>query len=744
MRNNSFFTFLSIVLGLLFAGSIAFSYYFGNFGGISLQELNSGYLLKKELRFSDLSDELQKRYINRDKLNSQIKETKITRIFDDEGNPLIEDMGELSEIVQSLQNKVSFLERENIIISTDKNELLKIVEHEKSKNSIEQKTLLSNNLEKINEAEQQHYQNISELTKKINDLHRENIYLSQQLNQKDDSNKDKITLIKQQIEDEKKSSKQREIELDKIYKIKYASLDNENKSLKAQFAEVNSALQSQRSSTILELGKKDQKITMLQNKINEMMIERNTILTKNSQAILQIERDNSKKLQEFNDIIKNSNSEKDAIKEEYKKTIKRVEAKQNSILKSQKNEIQMLTQKLAHEQQNSVIILKNSEKAILEKDELANNKIKTITQQNKSKTVELMAKIDDLNSKILILKNSEKRVKSQLDSSRITISSDKDKIFQLQDKIKVLERGERVLDDEVNEIVLINEEKHNKNYKILNEKIATIEMGIKLKQNENSKILSSLSGEKTELINKLSNTLRDNSEKDKKIKELKKEIEDIEKKKNELELSENEKLAKIRKSFDDLKSSIALREKEYQKARNELKADVSKKDDELQLREKDKEKLGKYIREITSLKKTLKEIESGERISKASNKLQKLGKVECGDMVSGNFKISSTCKAKVDKFLAQYDETNYFEVIPIIGTGGFASLSKVQRDGRLGIPESEIKRLTRLSNIGLGRDRAKEGGWLIRDKFGDDVKISYTVYSIEAKNKRGFVIRAYR
>ena len=265
-------------------------------------------------------------------------------------------------------------------------------------------------------------------------------------------------------------------------------------------------------------------------------------------------------------------------------------------------------------------------------------------------------------------------------------------------------------------------------------------MAKKNKQNENAKILLSLSAEKTELIN----TLQDNSEKDKQIKELKKEIKNIEKKKNELELSEHEKLTNIRKSFDDLKVSITLREKEYQEAREELKTYVSKKERNLQVREKDKEKLGKYIREITSLKKTLKEIESGKRVSKASNKLQKLGKVECDDMVSGNIKISSTCKAKVDKFLSQYDETNYFEVIPIVGTGGFASLSKVQRDGRLGIPESEIKRLTRLSNIGLGRDRAKEGGWLIRDKFGDDVKISYTVYSIESKNKRGFVIRAYR
>jgi len=744
MKNNSFFIFLSIILGLLFVGSLGFSYLFGNFGGISLKELNSGYLLKQELSFSDLPLTVQKRYINRDKSTSQIKESTITRVFDDEGNPLIEDMSELREFVTTLQNRVAFLERENIIISTDKSELLKIVEHEKSKNSVEQKSLLSNNLEKINEAEQQHYKNISELTRKINDLHRENINLSQQLNQKDDKNKDEIIFAKRQIEDEKKLSKQREVELQETYKIKSSSLNNENKSLKSRFEELNRALQSQRSTAILELGKKDQKITLLQNKINKMMIEKNSILTNNSQAILQIERENSKKLQEFNDIVKNSSSEKDAIKEKYQETIKRTEVKQKTILDAQKNEILILKQKLANEKQNSIIVLTNSEKSILEKDKAVNTKIKDITQQNLSKVEKLMKKIDELNSQIIHSNNIEKKVKLELDSSKLSSASYKDKILQLQDKIKVLEKGERILDDEVDELVKINEEKHNKNYKILNEKIAIIEMDIKSKQKANAKILSTLSSEKTELINKLSNSLQDNTNKDTHILELKRAIAEVEKKKNELELSENEKLAKIRKSFDDLKTSIALREKEYEVARKELKADVSEKENELQLREKDKEKLGKYIREITSLKKTLKEIESGKEVSKAGNKLQKLGKIECGDMVSGNFKISSTCKAKVDKFLSKYDKTHYFEVIPIIGTGGFASLNRVQRDGSLGIPDSEIERLTRLSNIGLGRDRAKEGGWLIRDKFGDDVKISYTVYSIEAKDKRGFVIRAYR
>ena len=44
--NNSFSIFLNIVLGLLFAGSVIFSYFFGNFGGISLKELNGNYVQK--------------------------------------------------------------------------------------------------------------------------------------------------------------------------------------------------------------------------------------------------------------------------------------------------------------------------------------------------------------------------------------------------------------------------------------------------------------------------------------------------------------------------------------------------------------------------------------------------------------------------------------------------------------------------------------------------------------------------
>ncbi len=744
MQQNFFSVFLNIILSLLLLGSIIFSYFFGNFGGISLEELNKNYLVKQELSFSDLPKEIQKKYINRDGFKTQLEETKIDMVFDDEGNPILNGEENFKNIIKSLQEKVSYLENENMILATDKNELLKIVEYEKSKNSTEQKSLLSNNLEKINEAEKQHYQNISELTRKINDLHKENIDLSQKLNQKEESYKDTIEAMKKQIDEERKALSDREKEMDSIYQEKVASINVVSKSKQQQINELQNKLKSQYSSSVLELGKKDQKISLLQNKINDLMLEKNSILTKNSQEIMKLEREHSKKLQEFNKIVKNSTHESDLIKEEYKKTSDRVEKKYTKLLKTKIDEIDRLKQKLENERQNSVMILSNSEQAIMEKEKLLDKRVKTIKEQNRVKVEELKRKIANLENELKNVENSKKIVSLELKNREKKILLDNDKILQLQDKIKTFEYKKRDIDNEVNELVLKNEKKHNKNYKILNEKIALLELEAKSIVSNNKKVLSTLSNEKIELIDKLNSEREKNRKKENEIDKLKKSMELIEKKKNELELNEQDKLSSIRKSFDNLKATIALKEKEYANVIYQLKSLLKEKEDKLKLREKDKSKLGKYIREITALKKTIKKLDSEKNRQKRSTKLKQLGKVECGDMVSGNFKISSTCKAKVDKFLSKYNDTYYFEVIPIVGTGGFASLNKVQRDKRLGIPDSEIKRLTRLSNIGLGRDRAKEGGWLIREKFGDNVNISYTVYSIKSKDKRGFVIRVYR
>jgi hypothetical protein len=63
---------------------------------------------------------------------------------------------------------------------------------------------------------------------------------------------------------------------------------------------------------------------------------------------------------------------------------------------------------------------------------------------------------------------------------------------------------------------------------------------------------------------------------------------------------------------------------------------------------------------------------------------------------------------------------------------------------KLGVPSDEIKRLTRLSNLGLGKDRAASGGVLIDSHFEGLARISYAVEGVEMHNKRGFIIKVYR
>lgn len=147
--------------------------------------------------------------------------------------------------------------------------------------------------------------------------------------------------------------------------------------------------------------------------------------------------------------------------------------------------------------------------------------------------------------------------------------------------------------------------------------------------------------------------------------------------------------------------------------------------------------------ELARLKETKSIVPSEQVISSSSAKPELLGSIKCDDMPKGVNSPTVTCKARVQKFLSQYGAGYFFEVVPIVDEGGFASLNKVARS-QLGIPDSEINRLTRLSNLGLGKDRAASGGELIEEILGDNVRISYAVTNKDIPKKRGFIINAYK
>lgn len=763
-NNSSFALFLNIVLGILLVGTIVFSYFFGNFGGISIIELKENYVIKEDIKFSDLPDIVKDEYIKKDEIVPKANTiVGLEKVFDQFGNPIevVEgNIDDLQVVIKSLQERVLFLEQENLLISNDKNELLKIVQKEKSKAKIEESNLLSKNLEKINEAEHQHYKNISELTMKINDLQRENISLSDRLNREKQDLFDTIEKLKKDIKNQKDKAKLTESEVLKKQAKKYKNLEIISQKSKEKIDKLSRLLQDQRDREIIENAKKDKQIVGLQNKINSLIIEKNTLLTQNSKSVLELEKKSSQKLQKIEQTIKQYQEDKQSLKQSYEKLLSDSRENFDKSIKSLKLENQNLKDEIRKLSQNSVLILENSEKALSSKDQEykkllveAKRKLQTDVEKIVKDKDIVQAKLDTQNSELLKAQEVIKALKLK-DQKR------SDTILQLNDKFATLSKQNRSVDSKVKELVTKNEKKHNENYKFLNQQIASLERQLtkevevksksikRVETNYDTK-LKKLDTKYSQLLKDYGYSQKDIKEKSLKIVSLEKTIKKLESQKQSLELSEHEKLKEIKKSFEEIQESMKIKETKYKEKIASLNNRIKAQEETINSRVKDKEKLGKYLREITSLKKTLKVLEgqivSSDTvpISDKKRKLALLGSIECDDMNSGNFKVSSSCKKRVSEFLGQYDATNYFEVIPIVGKGGFGSLNLVKKKTNL-VSDSEIDRLTGLANLGLGKHRAKEGGWLIREQFGDFAKISYTVYNIESDNKRGFVIKVYR
>jgi hypothetical protein len=177
MHKNSIpFSFLlNIVFSvILLAGGYA-AYHFGNFGGASLNELKMGYIKKEDIQFKDLPTQLQAHYIDKDAVIEQSKDGSLfeDEYIDEEGKPIPEadvTPRDFKRMVQKLQKTLLFLQHDNLLLANEKNDLLRKIDEINNEREEEKTSLSNKNLEKINDAEQQHYKNIIDLTIKLNEL----------------------------------------------------------------------------------------------------------------------------------------------------------------------------------------------------------------------------------------------------------------------------------------------------------------------------------------------------------------------------------------------------------------------------------------------------------------------------------------------------------------------------------------------------------------------------------------------
>lgn len=325
-------------------------------------------------------------------------------------------------------------------------------------------------------------------------------------------------------------------------------------------------------------------------------------------------------------------------------------------------------------------------------DEL-NAKIEKQSQDFEKESQKLLAQIDAL--KIELENARQSAISAQNDyqakvDELVEQAAKKDELLQKSDA-KISELNESLI---AQKELLADEiaagKKNIQNYKILNNKITAL-VDENLKSNESFK----------EQINELTNQM---AKKDEEIAELKKQA-----------LNEAQNL-------NQTKENLAKTSAQRNLAKGEVAQIMAKNE------------------ELMSENENLKKIIQLNFRAEVPKKVVFIASVECTDMSAGSDKPTQTCKNKVSDFLQSYNSNYYFEITPIVSRGNFIATSKVAKT----IPQDELEKIDSYANFGIGKERAKVAGGLIKDEFGDFSRISYSNDIITSEDKQGFIIKVYR
>lgn len=322
-----------------------------------------------------------------------------------------------------------------------------------------------------------------------------------------------------------------------------------------------------------------------------------------------------------------------------------------------------------------------------------NAKIEKQSQDFEKESQKLLAQIDAL--KIELENARQNAISAQNDyqakiDELVEQSAKKDELLQKTDA-KISELNESLIaQKELLEDEIAAGKKNIQNYKILNNKITAL-VDENLKSNESFK----------EQINELTNQI---AKKDEEIAELKKQA-----------LNEAQNLNQI-------KENLAKTSAQRNLAKGEVAQIMAKNE------------------ELMSENENLKKIIQLNFRAEVPKKVVFIASVECTDMSAGSDKPTQTCKNKVSDFLQSYNSNYYFEITPIVSRGNFIATSKVAKT----IPQDELEKIDSYANFGIGKERAKVAGELIKDEFGDFSRISYSNDIITSEDKQGFIIKVYR
>lgn len=721
MKTNRLLNFILFFMLIALAGLSSYYYQLANRKNLTSVDESTQEVTVSIKSFDELPKDEREKYIKKDEIDSYgnyLTPKSYAENFDigDMDEPVSEDINELKMQFRTLraQNKLLYDDNVDLVAKN-----LEIAQMLNSKNSDTADM----------EAKDQNIQ--KKLQIKIDELNRE-------------LNETKDQFIKQKHELENKNT---EIENDLMEQIKTLKVklqaNNEQNELN-----LKQNLQHYKETTDRLLKTADEDIAKLKNE-NERLRSENDL--KNSE-IERIKVENSAEILN----IKNGYSENiDALKNEYDKQKFEYESKISSKqmeledLKSS-NEIQVT--KLNKE----IINIKNSLNEAKENEKKATSLSEVLSEKfNEQNTTIASLKDDlqrqrdsftnDISKAYNLYKNDVLSLKSQLDNANSMLNQKENEyqknIYELKEQNSKKDSELKVKDSN---ITALNEsfleakkqlenqseivKKNAQNYKILNDKITLL-------TNQNITISKGYQSRISKLQDELSLAIKSSRElnitlakKDDDIKILEQKFNKL---KNEsiatIESQKNENL-KLKNENMDLNKYAKLG-KSSGVVKSEL--DVAKK----QLSEVIVEK--EYFE---SENENLKKIIQLNFKSEVPKKVVFIASIECDDMAINSDEPTAICRHRVAEFLQRYNSNYIFEVVPIVSRVNFIATSKIAQS----LPKDELEKINSYANYGVGRQRAKVAGELIKFEFGDFSRISYSNDITLSKSKQGFIIKVYR
>jgi len=132
-------------------------------------------------------------------------------------------------------------------------------------------------------------------------------------------------------------------------------------------------------------------------------------------------------------------------------------------------------------------------------------------------------------------------------------------------------------------------------------------------------------------------------------------------------------------------------------------------------------------------------------ISDEFNSIRLVTQMKCKNLISGQYNITSSCKKEIQEKLSKLDKSMIYEIIPIISPKDFSFLQLITdntKDNPL-YDEDLMDDFGKYSNAGLAQYRLNEAVWLLKKRFGDDVKIRTSSFHMFTNSESGFIIKVF-